>query len=94
MVVVKILFRYLKGITNFCLWCPKYHELTLNFFTNVDWIGGVDDRKSTSSGAFFLVKKLIYWLSKKKNIISLSTIEENYISSSINFTNVLWMKKY
>ena len=35
-------------------------------YTDVDWAGNIDDRKSTSGGAFFLDKRLVTWTSKKK----------------------------
>jgi len=53
----------------------------------------VNDRKSTSGGAFFLGKRLVSWLSKKQEAISLSTIEEEYIATRSSCTQVLWMKQ-
>lgn len=52
--VVKRIFRYLKGTTDFELWYPKGCELTLVAYTDTDWESDVDDRKSTSGGAFYL----------------------------------------
>ena len=37
----------------------KWGNLDLNLFTNVDWAGSIDDKKSTSGGAFFLGKRLV-----------------------------------
>ena len=48
MTAVKRIFRYLKGIVDFGLWYPKDDDLTLNAYTNADWVGDVDDRKSNS----------------------------------------------
>jgi hypothetical protein len=92
-VAVKRIFKYLKGTIDFGLWYAKDDDFTLSYFTNVDWGGDVDDRESTIGGAFFLGKKLISWLSKNKNVISLSTLEEKYIVDASNCTQVLWMKK-
>jgi hypothetical protein len=64
-VIVKRIFRYLKGTIDFRLRYPKDEDFTLSDFTDVDWEGDVDDRKSTSGGKFFLGKKLISWLRKK-----------------------------
>jgi hypothetical protein len=65
---VKIIFRYLKGTLEFGLWYPKDKDFTLNAYTDADWAGSIDDRKSTSGGAFFLGKCLVAWISKKQNI--------------------------
>ena len=43
----------------------KGGNLELKEFIDVDWLGSVDDGKSTSGGAFFLGKRLVPWTSKK-----------------------------
>ena len=53
----------------------------------------MDDRKSTSGGAFYLGKSLVVWLSKKETCISLSTIEAEYIAAATCCTQVMWMKQ-
>jgi hypothetical protein len=50
----------------------------------------MDERKSTSGGAFFLGDALVAWLSKKQGSISLSTIEAEYIAATC-CTQVFWM---
>ena len=52
-----------------------------------DWAGYVDDRKSTSGGAFFLGESLVSWTSKKQTSISLSSTESECC------TQVEWMKQ-
>jgi hypothetical protein len=51
----------------------------------------VDERKSTSGGAFFLGDSLVSWLRKKQGSISLSTTEVEYIAAATFSTQVLWM---
>jgi hypothetical protein len=51
----------------------------------------VDERKSTSGGAFFLGDSLVSWLRKKQGSISLSTTEVEYIAATTFSTQVLWM---
>jgi hypothetical protein len=51
----------------------------------------VDERKSTSGGAFFLGDSLVAWISKKQGYISLSTIEAEYIFVATCCTQILWM---
>ena len=45
-------------------------------YSDADWANCVDERKSTSGGAFFLGDSLVAWLSKKQGYISLSTTKE------------------
>jgi hypothetical protein len=90
---VKRIFRYLKGTTEFGLWYPKGNEMTMVTYTDVDWEGSIDDRRSTSGEAFYLGDFLVSWLSKKQSSVSLSTTEEEYIATTTCCTQVLWMKK-
>ena len=75
------------------MWYPKGNNLIIQAFTNADWAGSVDDRKSTSGATFYLGDCLVSWLSKKKTSISLSTAEAEYIAAASCCTQVLWMKQ-
>ena len=57
----------------YSLWYPKGQEFTLREFTDANWEGSVDDRKSTNGSKFYLGDYLISWLSKKQSSIALST---------------------
>ena len=74
-IAVKRIFRYLEGTMDFGLWYPKGNDLTLIAYSDVEWAGCVDDRKSTSGTAFFLGGCLVSWSSKKQSLVSLSTAE-------------------
>jgi len=75
------------------LWYPAGNQLDLYAFTDVDWVGCVDDRKSTSGATFFLGGCLVSWSSKKQSTMSLSIAEEEYIATATCCTQVLWMKQ-
>ena len=53
---VKRIMRYLKGIEDFVLYYKMNEKFELRAYTDVDWGGNIDDRKSTSGGALFLGK--------------------------------------
>jgi hypothetical protein len=88
---IKIIFKYFKGTMNYGLWYPRNKNFQLSFYSYVDWVNCVDERKSTSGGAFFLGDSLVSWLSKKQGSISLSTTEDEYIAAATCCTQVLWM---
>ena len=69
MMAIKIIMRYLKGTIEYGLYYKKNGNFELKAYTNVDWYGILDDRKSTSGGAFFLGSRLVSWTSKKQNYI-------------------------
>jgi hypothetical protein len=52
----------------------------------------IDDRKSTSGGAFFLGNSPVPWLRKKQTSISLYAAEAEYIATKSCCTQFLWMK--
>ena len=72
---IKRIFRYLKGTTEFGLWYPKGNELTLVAYTDANWEGSIDYRKSTSGATLYLGNCLVAWASKKQSSVSLSTTE-------------------
>jgi hypothetical protein len=90
---VKRIFRYLKGTKEFGLWYPEGNDLSLIAYTDVDWAGCIDDRRSTSGATFYLGESLVSWLRKKQSSISLSTTEVEYIATTSCCTQVLWMKQ-
>eukprot|EP00253_Pinus_taeda_P006440 PITA_06440 len=79
---VKRIFNYLQGTQNYGLWYPRDTDLTLHAYTDADWAGSVDDRKSTSGGAFFVGSRLVSWFSKKHSSIAISTAEAEYVATA------------
>eukprot|EP00253_Pinus_taeda_P033214 PITA_33214 len=88
---VKRIFKYPQGTQNYGLWYPRDTDLTLHAYTDADWAGSVDDRKSTSGGAFFMGSRLVSWFSKKQSSIALSTAEVEYVAAASCCTQLLWM---
>ena len=88
---MKRIFKYLQGTQDFGLWYPKNADLTLHAYTDADWAGNVDDRKSTSGGAFYMGPRLVSWFNKKQSSIALSTTEAEYVAATSCCTQLLWM---
>jgi hypothetical protein len=51
-------------------------------YTDADWEGDLDERKSTSGYVFLLNNGVISWSSKKHSCISLSTMEAEFVAFS------------
>ena len=80
-VVVKRIFRYLNGTKDLGLWYPKKSNLSLCGYSDSDFAGYKVDRKSTSGCCQYLGSSLISWHSKKRNSVSLSAAEDEYIAA-------------
>ncbi|KAK6122432.1 hypothetical protein DH2020_043823 [Rehmannia glutinosa] len=93
MSVVKRIFRYLNGTIQYGLFYPKNENFSLKGYSDSDYAGNIDDRKSTSGLCQFLGDCLVSWFSKKQNCVSLSTAEAEYISAAFCCTQLLWMKQ-
>jgi hypothetical protein len=56
---VKRFFRDLKGTKEFGLWYPKENDLSLIAYIDADWVGCIEDRRSTSGTMFYLGECLV-----------------------------------
>eukprot|EP00253_Pinus_taeda_P033453 PITA_33453 len=88
---VKRIFKYIQGTQNYGLWYNRNADLTLHANTDADWERSVDDRKSTSGGAFFMGSRLVSWFNKKQSSIALSIAEAEYVAAASCCTQLLWM---
>ena len=90
---MNIIIRYVNGTLDYGLWYSKDSKACLAGYLDADWVGSMDDRKSTLGGCFYLGNNLVSWMSKKQNFVSLSTAEVEYITAGSCCTQLLWMKK-
>ena len=90
---VKRIIRYVNGTPDYGLWYSKDSNACLAGYLDADWAGSMDDRKSTSSGCFYLGNNLVSWMSKKQNSMSFFIVEAEYIAPGSCCTQLLWIKK-
>ena len=90
---VKRIIRYINGTSDYGIWYSRDSNECLVGYLDADWAECVDDRKSTSGGCFYLGNNMVSWMSKKKILVSLSTIEAEYIAAGSCCAQLLWMKK-
>jgi hypothetical protein len=76
--VVKCILRYIKGTLDFGLFYPKRSELTLCGYSDADWGGDLDQRRSTRAFVFTANGTPITWSSKKQTCVALSSCESEY----------------
>ena len=81
------------GTCDYGLFYSKEFNLSLAGFSDSDWAGNADDRKSTTGWCFYVEANLVAWMNKKQNFVSLSTAEAEYIAAGSCCSQLLWMKK-
>nr|GFA42725.1 hypothetical protein [Tanacetum cinerariifolium] len=86
---VKRIFRYLKVHPKLGLWYPKESPFDLVAYSNSDYGGATQDRKSTTGGCQFLGRRLISWKCKKQTIMVTSTTEAEYVAATSGCGQVL-----
>ncbi|XP_062112548.1 uncharacterized mitochondrial protein AtMg00810-like [Humulus lupulus] len=72
------IMRYLKQTPGKCLFLKKTNERKIEVFTDADWVGSVDDRKSTSGYCTIVWGNAVTWRSKKQMVVARSNVEAEY----------------
>lgn len=73
--VVKRVLRYLKSSTDLGIFYKRRGDAELIVYTDSDYTGDLNDRKSTSGYIFSLSGGAVSWASKKQPVVTLSTTE-------------------
>ncbi|GJV21717.1 ribonuclease H-like domain-containing protein [Tanacetum coccineum] len=92
LLAVKRFYRYLKGKPTLGLWYSRDSPFELVAYTDSDYAGGTQNRKSTTGGCQFLGNRLISWQCKKQTVVDTSTTEAEYVATASFCGQVLWIK--
>lgn len=92
-VATKRVLRYVKGTLDFGILYSKSKDPRLVGFTNLDWAGFFDDKKSTSGYVFNLGTGVVTWTNKKQQAIALSSIEAKYQGTSKATCEAIWLRR-
>lgn len=72
---MKRILRYVQGTVNLGLKFNQASSMLVSGFSDADWAGCLDDRKSTGGFAVFLGSNLISWSARKQPTVSRSSTE-------------------
>lgn len=67
--------------------------MCLSAYSDSDFAGNVDDRRSTSGNLFKLNGGPIAWCSKRQKCVSLSTCEAEYVAASTAAKVIIWLRR-
>ncbi|XP_051143419.1 secreted RxLR effector protein 161-like [Andrographis paniculata] len=87
----KRILRYLAGTRDYGIWYTQSKDFILEGFTDSDWAGFPDDRKSTSRNCFSFGAGPVSWLSKKQSTVALSSAEAEYVAAAT--AACVWLRR-
>jgi len=92
-IAAKKVLRYLKGTVNFGIMYTDDCDVELTGYSDSDWAGNPDDRKSTSGYAFNIGTGIVSWSSKKQPTVSLSSTEAEYKALCNATCEAVWLRR-
>ena len=93
LMAAKRILRYVQGTMCFGIFYQRSGNQELVGYTDSDYAGCIDDRKSTSGYAFILSNAAVAWSSRKQPIVTLSTTETEFVAASACACQLIWMKR-
>ena len=90
----KKVLRYLQGTKDYMLMYRRTDNLEVIGYSDSDFAGCDDSRKSTSGYIFMLASGAISWRSAKQSLIATSTMEVEFVSCFEATSHGVWLKSF
>ncbi|KAG2758561.1 hypothetical protein Pcac1_g29317 [Phytophthora cactorum] len=91
---LKRVFRYIQGTKTHGIEFQGSCEDGLQGYSDADWAGDIESRRSTSGYAFMMNGGCISWRSKKQRTVALSSTEAEYMALSEATQEAVWLKVF
>jgi hypothetical protein len=88
----KRILQYIKSCTSIGLRICRSSSTLVSGYSDVDWVGCLDDRRSTVGFTIFLGNNLISWTVKKQATVSRSSIKVEYKSLANATAEIMWVQ--
>ena len=89
---IRRIIKYLCGTPSLGLFFLTSSPLRLVVYSDADWVGCLDTRRSVSGWCMFLGDSLISWKSKKQARVSKSSTESEYSAMSTACSEIVWLR--
>ena len=83
----------MKGTIDFGIEYTNDFDVELTGFSDSDWVGDLDDMKSTTGYAFSIGSGIVSWRSKKQPTVSLSSTEAEYKALCTATCEAIWLRR-
>ena len=91
--LIKRILRYIKGTMAYGLALSRSRSHELVVYSDADWAGCPDTRRSTSGYCVFLGDNLISWSSKRQHTVSRSSAEAEYRGVANAVAETCWIRQ-
>ncbi|TYJ96195.1 Retrovirus-related Pol polyprotein from transposon TNT 1-94 [Cucumis melo var. makuwa] len=91
---MKKVLRYLQGTKDYMLTYKRFDHLEVIGYSDSNFFGCVDIRKSTFGYLFLLVEGAISWKSAKQSVIAASTMEAEFVACFEATVHGLWLQNF
>ena len=88
----KRILHYLKGTLDYGLLYSPSKDFKLVVYSDSDWVGDMDDRKSTTGFGFYMGDIAFTCTSKKQPIVALYTCEAEYVVVTSGVCRAIWLR--
>ena len=90
---VKRIISYLKGTRTHGILFDGSNPTTVMGYTDADWAGCLDSRRSTTGNIFLSNRGPVAWCSKRQSCTAQSTVEAEYVAASETAKEAIWIKR-
>jgi histone deacetylase 1/2 len=90
----KRILRYVKHTVGLGITFMKSTSTLVSAFSDADWAGCVDDRRSTGGFAVYFGPNLISWSAKKQATVSRSSNDAEYKSVANATAEIIWIQSF
>jgi hypothetical protein len=91
--LLKRVLRYVKGTLSTGLHIGTGSITSLSAYSDADWAGCPDSRRSTSEYCVFLGDNLVSWSSKRQTTVSRSSVEAEYRAVAHAVAETCWLRQ-
>lgn len=90
---VKRVLLYISGTRNRGIQYGASQSLAIVRYSDSDWGGCLETRKTTSGNVFMLAGGAVSWRSHKQTVVATSSCEAEYIASCLATKEALWLSR-